>query len=113
MPESNRTMGTPGPWLHDGSGRIGTYGEPVCCGNGVQVSEHEQECCGQPDYPMAMEIAQSSPVDADRIVHCVNCHDELLEALKGVAIMLNTELESYEGEPWAQKARAALAKAGG
>jgi hypothetical protein len=29
-------------------------------------------------------------------------------ALRGVAIMLNTELERYESEPWAQRVRAAL-----
>jgi hypothetical protein len=113
MPESNRTMGTPGPWLHDGSGRIGTYGEPVCCGNGVRVSEHEQECCGQPDYPMAMEIAQSSPVDADRIVHCVNCHDELLEALKELLDIIDQGDTTNVWEVAKLKARAALAKAGG
>lgn len=32
----------------------------------------------------------------------------LVEALRGVAIMLNTELESFEGEPWAQRVRTAL-----
>lgn len=32
----------------------------------------------------------------------------LVEALRGVAIMLNTELASFGGEPWAQRVRAAL-----
>lgn len=32
------------------------------------------------------------------------------EALRGVAIMLNTELAKYENEPWAQRVRAALAE---
>lgn len=35
---------------------------------------------------------------------------ELEAALRGVAIMLNTELERYESEPWAQRVRAALAE---
>lgn len=34
--------------------------------------------------------------------------DRLLGALKGVAIMLNTQLTSYEDEPWAQRVRAAI-----
>lgn len=33
----------------------------------------------------------------------------LIEALKGVAIMLNTNLLSYDDEPWAQRVRNALA----
>jgi hypothetical protein len=36
----------------------------------------------------------------------------LVEAWRGVAIMLNTELKSFECEPWAQKVRAALKAAG-
>lgn len=39
----------------------------------------------------------------------VEQRDKLVEALKGVAIMLNTELERYEQEPWAQRVRNALA----
>lgn len=34
----------------------------------------------------------------------------LREALKGVAIMLNTELDGYEDEPWARRVRAALGR---
>lgn len=34
--------------------------------------------------------------------------ERALEALKGVAIMLNTELEKYDSEPWAQRVRAVL-----
>lgn len=33
---------------------------------------------------------------------------ELLEACRGVSVMLNTELKRYDHEPWAQRVRAAL-----
>lgn len=56
--------------------------------------------------PVSVEEAQTR---AARIVRAVNSHDALVGALKGVAIMLNTELEKYQGEPWAQRVRAALA----
>lgn len=61
-------------------------------------------------------VGQVSIDYADQIVNDHNQHAQLveqrdccLEALKGVAIMLNTELEGYEQEPWAQRVRAALA----
>jgi hypothetical protein len=34
--------------------------------------------------------------------------EQMAEALRGVSIMLNTELEKYEEEPWAQRVRTAL-----
>lgn len=46
---------------------------------------------------------------AARIARDHSAVPKLIEALKGVAIMLNTELERYESEPWAQRVRAALA----
>lgn len=53
--------------------------------------------------------------DIDGIIARHNQHsalmvqrERLLEALKGVAIMLNTELEKYDNEPWAQRVRAAI-----
>lgn len=51
----------------------------------------------------------------EQIVNAMNQHstlitqrERLLEALKGVAIMLNTELEKYDSEPWAQRVREAI-----
>jgi hypothetical protein len=45
---------------------------------------------------------------AARIVSDHNAMPKLIDALKGVAIMLNTELANYESEPWAQRVRKAL-----
>lgn len=56
------------------------------------------------------------PEDAAQIITEHNQHailieqrERALEALKGVAIMLNIELEKYDSEPWAQRVRAAIA----
>lgn len=38
----------------------------------------------------------------------LNEREQLRGALRGVAIMLNTELQKYDKEPWAQRVRAAL-----
>lgn len=40
---------------------------------------------------------------------------EMLEALKGVSIMLNahSSLSQFDGEPWVKRVRAAIAKATG
>lgn len=43
------------------------------------------------------------------IVRAANDYEADKKALRGVAIMLNTELAKYETEPWAQRVRAALA----
>src|SRR6476660_3207273 len=32
--------------------------EPACCGQGRQVGEFEQECCGDPDYPVQIEARE-------------------------------------------------------
>ena len=62
-------------------------------------------------FRLALLESDNHANDAEFIVRCVNSHDALVEAAKGVAIMLNTELERYENEPWAQRIRAALATA--
>lgn len=46
--------------------------------------------------------------DMKGIAKKFNALDAAIPALKGVAIMLNTELAKYESEPWAQRVRAAL-----
>jgi len=56
----------------------------------------------------------SEPEDEDYanaqfICRAVNSHDALVEALKGVSIMLNTALVSHESEPWAIRVREAIA----
>lgn len=53
--------------------------------------------------------AGESPELAARIIRDHDAFDATVTALKGVAIMLNTELSKYESEPWAQRVRAALA----
>lgn len=52
---------------------------------------------------------EQAQADYDLIVRAVNSHEALVEAARGVSIMLNTALEKYEAEPWAQRVRAALA----
>jgi hypothetical protein len=113
MGESNRTMGTPGPWqihstytehgltMNDGAIVVmGADGERVC------LVDYQGDAPARKRYK-----AESAGRDAN--ARLIASAPELLEALRGVAIMLNTELKSYEGEPWAQKVRAELAKAGG
>lgn len=66
------------------------------------------------DYqkPDGQQIATADNEEAARtIVRALNANDASVEALKGVAIMLNTQLASYESEPWALRVRAALALA--
>lgn len=46
--------------------------------------------------------------DMEGVARKFNRLDIAFEALRGVAIMLNTELSKYENEPWAQRVRAAL-----
>jgi hypothetical protein len=36
--------------------------------------------------------------------------DEVVEALRGVSIMINSALHTYEQEPWANRVRAVLSK---
>lgn len=52
----------------------------------------------------------TNQANARFIVRAVNEYDANKEALRGVAIMLNTELAKYENEPWAQRVRACLAE---
>ncbi len=47
------------------------------------------------------------------IVTACNSHDKLLEACKGVAIMLNTVLCNFDDEPWAMRVRSAISLAEG
>lgn len=54
-----------------------------------------------------------SEANAYLIVTAVNEREAMVEALKGVAIMLNTSLEKYDSEPWAQRVRAVLERVGG
>lgn len=54
-------------------------------------------------------VVFESPELAVQIVRDHSALDVAIPALKGVAIMLNTELARYESEPWAQRVRAALA----
>lgn len=53
---------------------------------------------------------EQAPPDMEFMVRAANDYDADKEALRGVAIMLNTELAKYEDEPWAQRVRAALAE---
>src|SRR5689334_22951264 len=57
-------------------------------------------------YLIAREL---KPEHAAQIVRDHSAVPKLVEALKGVAIMLNTELEKYDSEPWAKRVHAALA----
>lgn len=51
-------------------------------------------------------------VQADSIKEFQREQRLMLDALRGVAIMLNTELERYNDEPWAQRVRAAITPKG-
>lgn len=56
-------------------------------------------------------ICEATPEDAATIIRdhrLAALVPGLVEALKGVSIMLNTELERYESEPWAQRVQAAI-----
>lgn len=50
-----------------------------------------------------------SVADMKAVARRFNALVAAVAALKGVSIMLNTELAKYESEPWAQRVRAALA----
>lgn len=52
---------------------------------------------------------ERSPPDMEFMLRAANDYEADKEALRGVAIMLNTKLAEYENEPWAQRVRAALA----
>lgn len=51
-------------------------------------------------------------VRAKDIVLACNAHDDLVETLRGVALMLRTELKQYDKEPWAKRVISAVKEGG-
>lgn len=64
---------------------------------------------GDPVYPAPSD--EQAAANAAYLVHAANAYPALVEALQGVVTMLNTNLRSYDDEPWTQRVRAALALA--
>lgn len=101
--ETREGKHTPGPW------ELGK--------NGVDCAENHAICAGPTviarvygtGYPVGKGWSARSEADARRIVHCVNCHDELVEALEEML-----RWNDFSGShPAGDKALAAVAKARG
>lgn len=94
---SQEAKHTPGPWKLLSPDQVrGHEGEWICSCEG---GHHRQS-----------EDADN----AQRIVQCVNCHDELLEALEVLLLAYETSKEGASVRFGAEiKARAAIAKAQG
>lgn len=103
--ERKRVEHSPLPWRHQTED--GTLGTIVDADENVIAQT--QQILNDPAHVRRQG-------NAAFIVECVNQHATLVEqrdcalaALKGVAIMLNTNLSSYDDEPWAQRVRTAIA----
>lgn len=97
------------PWHYQGwddtPGDRGAY----ILGGGSENSAEEYLIAAA--LPLPITNRSECEANARFIVRAVNAHDALVEAVKGVSIMLNTELQKYESEPWAQRVRSAIALA--
>jgi len=116
---SSRKLPTP---LTCTDGSICYYGEPACCGHGVDCGDH-MECCGSPDYPDAHEIASTSPDYAPQIVVAVNSYaalqaenaalraalEPLVRAAHARADVLTAQLKRGDRGPYNDIAMAAAA----
>ena len=72
---------TPGPWRIDNS-------------NNYDIESYNEET-GTTFGICQMYADESMEANARHIVHCVNCHDELLEALQ--AVYSDIELQNVKG----------------
>ena len=102
------TKPTPGPWraCHDGDCPCGF----IWSGDGnIHVATvHDEHALGQDWYGADCAVkADTRKANARLIVRAVNCHADLVAALKEVLALSDRKHDAWD------RARAALAKAGG
>lgn len=89
---------TKGPWVINGLVIETASGKEICLmGEPAQFAGDTPDMC--PNYEENAPLIAAAP--------------DLLEACAGASIMLSSVLKEYDDEPWAQRVRAAIAKAQG
>lgn len=89
-------IGLPAPVTASG-GSVGYHGYEVCCGHPRDCGDH-QECCGQPDYPDAHEVATTSETYAPLIARAINAYEPMLKALRSAeGYLLNAKIDLQTG----------------
>lgn len=99
-PENSNKQRTPGLWT------VGAHP-----GNGAGTGWRTILAQGMP-FPNSY-VGEALEQDANAIVHAVNCHDELVEALKALLADNERAYPADLGNVAAAQARAAIAKAEG